>query len=1604
MRAVQGLKIVLLMVLLAGLSAPASVSFNQASESSLQSSKFAAPLPRSLLRASKDDAELLRYLRTAASSPKAQPKIRTERVARALTTAEEAIVQIARFFSSDGKLTYRDSGSGVVVHSNGTILTNVHVIRSTGVQGCTISMADPPRADLIVILIQDPQRPMEPPTPKFAVDLRGLTGEALTRALPAEDSSLDLAVLRINKRIAGAAPPRNVDELIEVVKANALVLEDLSEPPDLEALALWDTAAIEEGQDLQLGGYPVVSPLPRLTFTEGPVLEKRADGTMVLNRAFATYGFSGGALIEKRSGFVVGVLCGGQSLETPVGPLVLAMGRALDARVQQLFSKVPEIKRRPVPRFVFKPEFPKPGETVTLNASGSFDPDGKIAKYEWDFDGDGKPDAQGAQVQRAFQDDGRVTLSVTDSDDLDAQRTQRVILNRREQLQEKQQQCKPIQIGDRAFESIQAAIKAAQPGETITVGPGTCQENLTIDKSVTLQGAGRDKTILLGDGRVPVIKIEVPTGKPQVAVTIESFTIRNGLHAVQVLGNVKVTVRESDLLASIQQGVDAAFGADITLTDNRISENDEEGFVLEGGKAYLRGNTIASNNDKGVVIKNLRTHSRFIPANAALDENKIEMNEGFGVFVTQQAKAHIQGGQISRNKSTGLEADEQADLKVMRTKISENDRGGVRLRDVTAEFKESVLISDNSGMHGIWAEGVTHVGLTSVTISGNEWSLSVRGSASANLTNSTVSSSWYGLWLEDSASATLINSTVSRNDWDGISVFDSANITLTNSIIADNGENGLDMGGSGNAEVKESRFLNNKGCGIVAYAKAQVQGAPNEMRGNGVDLCGNVPAELRRPLVPQTDKEEIRFPEEYQSLQEAVDAVAPAGKVIIAPGNYVVGVTVWKPVMLVGSGRDQTELRVKSWLAFSILADAEGARVEGLKISGGEMGLWIFGKDVTLQDLQVSASKYQGLVVGGSAYVTLKDITVSDTNRGSGISVWDSAQAIFINTTISSNCERPFFPLLCAGLSARDSSTVRLISSTVSSNKINGILVWDSAQVTLTNSTVSGNREGGLLVCPFFLLPTSCTAQVSLTTSTVSDNGEDGLSVMSSARVTLSHSTVSGNKVNGLDVNDSAKVEINNSIIRDNRWCGIYVPSREAQLWGTPNQMGGNGADLCGFTPASLRKPLVPQTGQTWLSVPQDFASLQEAIDAIAPGGTIFVQAGSYTEGLIIWKPLVLQGQQRRETILQPKQGLGISITAEVQGVSLEELTVTGSSGSGIWVYGQATFENIRVYNNSWDGLYVGGLGKVSLANVQISSNFNRGILMRDQSTAKIQNSRISANWRGISVWDSAQLILQDSEVIGNEYGIVFSDYYGGKVEIPYNKILRNEDWGISALGEDCGKGEARAFRGSISGKDNEIELLYNSYGGLCPSYPGSPWPTGFVKKVTTQVPVKPEVLDHAMAKDVMQFDPYGPIDRTNTFSAEDEKAVLWIRFGKLYQAHTITWKWYQPDGKLYTWCRLETADPKDQGYEWWEWYAVWCGIYIKGFKAAEMPGQWRVDVFFDGVPLLSETLTIEAPKGFIASPSRVPKPVDVLRLQALAQESRGHPMIEVGSGGHGKK
>ena len=80
-----------------------------------------------------------------------------------------------------------------------------------------------------------------------------------------------------------------------------------------------------------------------------------------------------------------------------------------------------------------------------------------------------------------------------------------------------------------AFHTIQAAVDAANPCDTIYVASGTYKENVKIDKSLTIGGAGESWTKV--DGRQAGSVFEIGSTNHGIKVTLSDIKIQNGLNA-----------------------------------------------------------------------------------------------------------------------------------------------------------------------------------------------------------------------------------------------------------------------------------------------------------------------------------------------------------------------------------------------------------------------------------------------------------------------------------------------------------------------------------------------------------------------------------------------------------------------------------------------------------------------------------------------------------------------------------------------------------------------------------------------------------------------------------------------------------------------------------------------------------------------------------------------------------------------------------------------------------------------------------------------------------------------------------------------------------------
>jgi hypothetical protein len=149
-----------------------------------------------------------------------------------------------------------------------------------------------------------------------------------------------------------------------------------------------------------------------------------------------------------------------------------------------------------------------------------------------------------------------------------------------------------VYIQDRKYSSIQEAVNTGNPGETITLVAGTYRENLRIDKSFIIKGAGVEKTIIDGCGRGSVIY--VGKNRAEINVTLTGITIKGG-------AGTEVKAADNDPNSYVCGGGIINRGT-LTITDCIISDNE----AYYGGGIFNRGTL---NLEKGASVINNAAHN-----------------------------------------------------------------------------------------------------------------------------------------------------------------------------------------------------------------------------------------------------------------------------------------------------------------------------------------------------------------------------------------------------------------------------------------------------------------------------------------------------------------------------------------------------------------------------------------------------------------------------------------------------------------------------------------------------------------------------------------------------------------------------------------------------------------------------------------------------------------------------------------------------------------------------------------------------------------------------------------------------------------------------------
>jgi len=253
------------------------------------------------------------------------------------------------------------------------------------------------------------------------------------------------------------------------------------------------------------------------------------------------------------------------------------------------------------------------------------------------------------------------------------------------------------------------------------------------------------------------------------------------------------------------------------------------------------------------------------------------------------------------------------------------------------------------------------------------------------------------------------------------------------------------------------------------------------------------------------------------------------------------------------------------------------------------------------------------------------------------------------------------------------------------------------------------------------------------------------------------------------------------------------------------------------------------------------FDTITEGIDAVAPGKSVLVSAGTYNEQLIIKKSITLQGAGCDNTFITGS-GLTVNlITIEANHVSVTGFAIDGNRSTSVGIYfdnySYINIDNNLIKNNKDYGISYTNSAPIIEGN-NIENNSSSGIRVATNGAGIIRNNSILSNKHGIRTYEDSSPEITGNNISNNNTGIHCRE--SATPIISYNTISNNTGYGIlidndlgNLVNPDIGGGDGRSdgqnkITGNfIHGVTNEtthnIMAKNNWWGDAAgPKYPGN--------------------------------------------------------------------------------------------------------------------------------------------------------------------------------------
>jgi parallel beta-helix repeat protein len=416
-------------------------------------------------------------------------------------------------------------------------------------------------------------------------------------------------------------------------------------------------------------------------------------------------------------------------------------------------------------------------------------------------------------------------------------------------------------VGDFYCDTIQEAVDMAKWGDTIVVCPGTYEENIEVDKSLTIRSLnGSDSTTVLAEYpndhvfevtadyvNISGITVKGATGSLRSGLylyyadycAISNNNCSNNTYGIRLYRSNNNGIYNNNCSNNTDDGIHPFISNSNIVKNNTVNYNEQHYGIklISSNNNVIEGNNASFNSQYGIFLSescnnsirgnianyNEQYHGICLISsnNNLIEDNNASNNMQAGIVLSESINNTIRSNIANYNKQFhGITLLESSNNNIIEdNNVSYNMQTGISLLESIGNTIRGNIAILNEQHHGIsLLQSSNNNIITDNTASSNlQYGIALRNSSNniirGNKANSSKKDS--GIILKISNYNIIANNTASNNMETGIALFDSNNNAIKGNIASSNKlYDGIRLQSSNNNIILNNDISNNTQSGI----------------------------------------------------------------------------------------------------------------------------------------------------------------------------------------------------------------------------------------------------------------------------------------------------------------------------------------------------------------------------------------------------------------------------------------------------------------------------------------------------------------------------------------------------------------------------------------------------------------------------------------------------------------------------------------------------------------------------------------------------------------------------------------------------------------------